>query len=220
MFSSKVGLAVNGAANYISGTHIWFPENQALAFAGVGVMAFHITSGQNRFSGCYIDGSRAVFENGGLSGNVWTNGFECCAGAPGPHGVLLLGDAIGPGLVIVNNEFRGGDVYWQPKTNGTTAKMTGTRIESNSFTGGARGSRATASLTQTAAAQWAFDFCAQLVVPSIDHVASITLQAAAGFATAVARAPAGCTLLVETSEPVSGTVTVTVDSSAISADFV
>ena len=60
--------------------HVWFPENQALCFADShGVMAFHITNGQNRFDGLYIDGSRAVFEGGGLSGNTWVNGFECCA---------------------------------------------------------------------------------------------------------------------------------------------
>jgi hypothetical protein len=56
VFSSKVGLEVNGAANYVSGVHVWFPENQALAFLQQGVMAFSINEGQNRFQGCYIDG--------------------------------------------------------------------------------------------------------------------------------------------------------------------
>jgi hypothetical protein len=62
VFSSKIGLEVNGAADYISGVHVWFPSNQALRFVEQGVMAFHITEGNNRFDGCYIDGSRAVFE--------------------------------------------------------------------------------------------------------------------------------------------------------------
>ena len=119
VFSSKIGLEVNGAANNIVNVHVWFPENQALAFEAEGVMAFHITEGQNRFAGCYIDGSRAVFERGGLSGNIWMNGFECCAGVAGvAHGIELLGDSVGPGLSIVQNIFRGGNIFWTPATPG------------------------------------------------------------------------------------------------------
>lgn len=109
VFSSKIGVEVNGAADYISGTHVWFPDNQAIRFFPQGVMAFHVTGGQvrrreccgdwlsrnaaprppltpppptpprvlplaqNRFDGCYIDGSRAVLEGSGLSGNS-----TCC----------------------------------------------------------------------------------------------------------------------------------------------
>ena len=28
VFASKIGVEVNGAADYISGTHVWFPDNQ------------------------------------------------------------------------------------------------------------------------------------------------------------------------------------------------
>ncbi len=100
IFSSKIGVEVNGAADYISGTHVWFPDNQAIRFFPQGVMAFHVTGGGNRFDGCYIDGSRAVFVGGGLANNVWVNGFECCAGYDGPHGIELVGNKIGPGLTI------------------------------------------------------------------------------------------------------------------------
>ena len=51
VFSSKIGLEVNGAANRVDGVHVWFPMNQALAFVAEGVSAFHITEGQNRFTG-------------------------------------------------------------------------------------------------------------------------------------------------------------------------
>lgn len=78
VFSSKVGVAVNGAADYISGVHVWFPENKALMYNDT--MAFHVPDKGNRFFGCYIDGNRAVFEGKGLQENTWTNGFECCAG--------------------------------------------------------------------------------------------------------------------------------------------
>jgi len=222
VFSSKVGLEVHGAANYVSGVHVWFPINRALAFVDAGVMAFHVTEGQNRFMGCYVDGGRAVFEGGGLSGNVWTHGFECCAGGGldgVPHGIELLGDAVGPGLEITHSIFRGGNVFSTPITNGTTVRVTGVRVEGNSFTGGGGGTRATLTLTQAAATQWQFDFCSLLVFPSIQRV-SVSVVAAAGFPVAQARPPVGCTVLVETSTPVTGDVTVTVDSSALSADFV
>lgn len=38
VFSSKVGLEVNGAANFIKGVHVWFPSNQALAFVAEGAL--------------------------------------------------------------------------------------------------------------------------------------------------------------------------------------
>lgn len=74
-----MGVEVNGAADLIVNTHVWFPVNKALHFNNT--MAFHITGAGNRFEGCYIDGGRAVFESAALSRNTWTMGFECCAGS-------------------------------------------------------------------------------------------------------------------------------------------
>ena len=122
VFSSRVGLEVNGAADFISGVHVWFPVNHAVHFADT--MAFHVTGSGNRFEGCYIDGGRAVFEPNSLTRNIWTNGFECCQrGEPAEgttgSGILLVGSHIGPGLQIVNNEFGGGGIFhrislWPP----------------------------------------------------------------------------------------------------------
>jgi hypothetical protein len=211
---------VNGAADYITGTHVWFPENQALAFVDEGVMAFHITDSGNRFNGCYIDGSRAVFEGSGLRNNVWTNGFECCAGVAGvAHGIELRGDAVGPGLVIAHNEFGGGNIFSTPATPGAAVAVRGVKIADNSFSHGGAGSRATATLAQVAATQWAFDLCAQLVFPVISRV-TVSVQAAAGFPVAIARPAVGCTVLVETSEAVTGNVTVLVESGELDANFV
>lgn len=214
VFSSRVGLEVNGAANRVDGVHVWFPENQALRFPTV--YAFHVTSGQNRFTGCYIDGSRAMFEGNGLTGNIWTGGFECCAGASGAHGIELLGDSVGPGLTITHNLFRGGNVYSTPKTPGATVAVSGTRIDSNSFTGGARGSRATLTLTQTAASLWNFDFCALLVFPTIARAEVVSVASALGFPRAVVRPSAGCVVIVETDVVFNGSITVTADSSELS----
>jgi hypothetical protein len=63
-----------------------------------------------------------------------------------------------------------------------------------------------------------FDFCAQLLFPQIAY-AKVHVTAASGFPTAVARPAQNCTLLVETSVAVTGTITVEVDSSQPSLDF-
>lgn len=88
--------------------------NHAVAFHDS--IAFHITGSGNRLNGCYIDGGRAIFTQNALSRNIWTNGFECCQGAaPAPgttaSGILLVGEKVGPGLQIMNNEFGGGSIY-------------------------------------------------------------------------------------------------------------
>jgi len=109
IFSAKIGVAVHGAADYVEGTHVWFPLNHALAFKEQGAMAFYVTGGQNRFNGCYIDGGRAVFESGGLQNNIWMNGFACCANIDGVDwGIILKGDVIGPGLHFTHNIFQPG----------------------------------------------------------------------------------------------------------------
>jgi hypothetical protein len=97
---------------------VWFPVNHAVAFPDT--KAFHITKGGNRFSGCYIDGGRAVFEPAALTRNIWTKGFECCqrgdaaSGTPS-SGIVLIGTKVGPGLSIINNEFGGGSIFHLPQ---------------------------------------------------------------------------------------------------------
>ena len=219
VFSSKVGLEVNGAANRIDGVHVWFPYNQALAFVDQGVKAFYITSGQNRFTGCYIDGSRAVFTGDGLTGNIWVDGFECCAGVGGvAHGIELLGATVGPGLIIRHNLFRGGNVF--SNSSGAAVKVTGVLIDANSFTGGGAASRATLTLSQSAATSWVFDFCPLLVFPTIARAELAGVVAAAGFPNAVIRPWTGCSITVETAAPLTGSITVVADSSALDNDFV
>ena len=93
---------------------MWFPVNHAVHFSDT--IAFGINGNGNRMNGCYMDGGRAIFSKGALGANIWTNGFECCQGAsafPGTtaSGITLVGDHIGPGLQIINNEFGGGSIY-------------------------------------------------------------------------------------------------------------
>lgn len=126
---------------------------------------------------------------------------------------------MGPGLTITGNLFRGGNIY-STNTSAAPVAVTGTRIEMNSFTGGAGGTRAAMALTQAGATSWSFDFCSRLVFPTISRVVSVVVSAASGFPVAVARPPVGCTVVVETSAPVTGTVSVEVDSSDIDKDYV
>lgn len=207
--------------------HVWFPINQALAFVEQGVMAFHITGPQNRFTGCYIDGSRAVFEGSGLTNNVWTGGFECCAGSGlgnVPHGIEIVGNNVGPGLQIYGNIFEGGAVYSTPTSNASDVAVSGTRIDSNSFSNsflgdGGAGTRVSLTLSQNNASEWSFNFCPQLVFPTIQRV-DVSIVAEAGFPVAVARPPVGCTVLVESNVPFTGSITASVDSSALTPHFV
>ena len=157
---------------------------------------------------------------------MWANGFECCAGSglgDIPHGIELHGDSIGPGLEITHSIFRGGSIYATPATPGVTPTVTGTRIEgnsfSNSFLGAGAGTRVSLTLAQSNATEWAFDFCAQLVFPTIQRI-DVSIVAESGFPIAVARPPVGCTVLVETNIPVTGYITAAVDSSILTSYFV
>lgn len=235
VFSSRIGIEVNGAADYIQGVHVWFPMNVALAYKDTGAMAFHVTESGNRFNGCYIDGGRAVFTGKGLQGNVWTNGFECCAVVPGVnHGLILSGDEVGPGLHITHNMFAGGSI-WHETTGGATA-VSDVRIEANFFRPGgkesqspARAKSTKASIAQTSGtpiSAWSFDFCAALIFPNIAIVRSITITAEpdrveAGLEVVSAQAlpTQGCRLQVVTSRPVVGTIFVEVDSSVPQGSF-
>ncbi|CAE8588824.1 unnamed protein product [Polarella glacialis] len=210
VFSSKIGLEVNGAADYVTGVHVWFPFNQALAFKDS--MAFHVNGNQNRFNGCYIDGGRVVFEQSALSYNTWTNGFECCAEVDAPHGVFLRGDAIGPGLEIFSNIFAGGSIIHEPSSPGKLPTVVESRITDNSFSSAWRSSQATQSMSQVLAVSWKFDFCTELVFAQISRV-SVSLQSEAGFPRHAVRPPQNCTVQIETDMPVTGTMTVHVDSS-------
>ena len=59
----------------------------------------------------------------------------------------------------------------------------------------------------------------QLIFPKI-AIARVHVSAATGFPTAVARPTPNCSLVVETETPVTGTITVDVDSSTPSTSFV
>lgn len=219
VFSAKVGVSVHGTANYVEGTHVWFPWNAALAYADIGAMAFDISGPGNRFNGCYIDGGRAVFEGDGLRNNVWMNGFECCAAVAGVnHGIILRGDQIGPGLHITHNMFKGGSIYHEGSANGSVS-VQDVRVEHNYFESRGRGSRAELTKDVTNATTASFDFCDSLVFPRIAK-ASVDVVAANGFPRAVARPTSDCVNKVDMDQPVTGRVTVVADSSDLAGHLI
>ena len=107
-----------------------------------------------------------------------------------------------------------------PPAPPTQTTVSGVRIEHNYFSkaGTGKASKATLSLTQANATQWVFDFCDVLVFKQV-AVTKVHVTAASGFPTAVARPATGCTVLVETSVAVTGTVTVEADSSVPTVNF-
>ena len=113
--------------------------------------------------------------------------------------------------------FVGGGIFLHPDdpTNVTQLAGTDVIIENNQFSSPGRASRATLTVSHptTATSTWEFDFCDRLVFPNITNVLSLVTAANAGFPVAVARPPQGCTLTVETSEPMTGSITAKVDSS-------
>jgi len=61
VFSALVGLDMRGAANFVSGLHVWFPWNDPSTFDAT---AFYLGGSQNRYSGCYVDSGKAVIPAG------------------------------------------------------------------------------------------------------------------------------------------------------------
>ena len=106
-----------------------------------------------------------------------------------------------------------------PSRPAAPLSIEGVRIAHNSMTRNGVGTQATLSLHKALATRWEFDFCELLVFAQI-AVVKVHVTALSGFPTAVARPATGCRVLVETSEPVTGTITVDVDSSQPSPNFV
>ena len=95
VFSSQVGVAVNGAANLLTGVHTW---NNAETLGGIGIL---VNSYQTRIVSCYLDYNSLVIA--WPTAVVVTNCFFLCAG-----NLVLRASASETeinGLSIVDNEF-------------------------------------------------------------------------------------------------------------------
>lgn len=216
VFSALIGLQLNGAANYASGLHCWFPWNAAKSF---NASAFQVKGSQNRFEGCYVDVSVAeVFSSASMF--TWHAGFIL-----GGNFVLAGGGQAVDRIVITETEFQGGSgapFRLAPSDPSQPVSVTNSFIGHNLFHGpNAAGSRARATLSQTNASSWEFDLCASLSFPTITSV-QFTVTATDGtFPTAVARAPTGggCQVEVASQAPFSGRVDIEVDTVTYDGGF-
>jgi hypothetical protein len=208
VFSALVGLYNGGAANMVSGLHVWFPENQAIAF---GCTAFMNTGGKNRYDGCYIDGSTAVFVN--PTDTTWLDGFVL-----GGRGFELQGRTAS-NFVLQNTVFSGGAVKVDPG-------MAAENVWIGQNPQATQGSAATLSVTSaTPAATYTFDFCKALVFDTVEVVKSAVFSNGLDktkFPVLSVGPGAACPgsttakkiVTVYLSEAAAGTVTLAVDSSA------
>jgi len=210
VFSSKVGLHNAGAANAVTGLHVWFPFNVAEKH---GATAFLDTGHQNRYTGCYIDCSHTWFVN--PSATVWTGGF-----ALGGAGVIIDGNVTN--FRLTNTVFEGGSV--RQLDSSFTPTVVDSYIAGN-LQGGSRpvpGTIATLRQTsQTPLATWTFDFCASLAFPNVPaivtNLAFNTPGSSIAFPVAVARQHAEwqCgNVTIDVMPATVGTLVVTVDSSS------
>ena len=189
------------------------PQRLNVSINDVGCIGLQRSSGGDSSShaceaACCADTSCSAWQ--------WCKDDASCDGATAGDGAQCW---TGVGADCVGNGARKG---WVGQSGGGInpgpVSVTGVRIADNVFTQGPVGTRATLSLTQSKATSWSFDFCDQLLFPTI-ALARVDVVAESGFPVAVARPTTDCKLTVETSEPVTGTVTVEVDSSAPSPSF-
>ena len=97
VFSSQVGVAVNGAANLLTGVHTW---NNAETLGGIGIFIDDPGYTQNRLVGCYLDYNSLVAVD--PAELVITDGFFLCGG-----NIVIRASGAGniAGLSIIGNEF-------------------------------------------------------------------------------------------------------------------
>ena len=200
----------------VSGLHVWFPENQALAY---GCTAFLNTGYSNRYDGCYIDGSVAVFAN--PSDTTWIDGFVL-----GGAGFKLTGKTAS-NFVLSNTVMRG--CLHQPgKCIAVDPGMKASNVWIGRNPNSAQGSAVTKSVASAAAeSTYTFDFCSELVFDTIEIVKSVTFSSLKEndgvfpvLTVGKARAcPGGAATTamrvvdVHLSVAAAGTITLTVDSS-------
>jgi hypothetical protein len=208
VFSSLIGLHNIGAANRITGLHVWFPVNEGVQF---GETAFLNEGSGNRFDGCYIDSSVAVFAN--PSDTTWMNGYVL-----GGLGFHLTG-ATARNFVIQNTIFGGsGTIY-------ADAGMMATNVWIGENPSAAKTSAATLSVTSAAAsALYTFNFCSVLLFDTIVTVKSAVFSSdtpgkfpileVGGASACPGSTTAMKVISVHLSVPVAGTVTLAADSSA------
>jgi hypothetical protein len=215
VFSSKIGVQVNGGANLIENVHTW---NLALSNGGIGI---DVAASQTRLTGVYLDWNDLQYRS--AQSQTLLNSFFLCGG----HVVFAPQsntDAVA-GVSFVANEFwclgqKQNQTITYNTSNGSysnvadftvtgTVAEAGFQIRSPTATRVVTSAQPTTSFTIDFSDVLAFD-TATAPIQSVQY--SITLPSGV-FARHAARPANGASVTVETDTPVTGSVSITVDQS-------
>ena len=217
IYSSKKGVVLTGGALEMTNTHI---------YNGGDGPALEVRSNAVRISGSYFDNNPVVIVDPiavDLSHSMFLGGVGIELRSSKPNAPIT-------GLSIMANQFVIGAgekgmgpnrsdfvPIWLNESAGNFLKPQSTIISNNAFSRASYGDflnqtykfRATEVhkvLEQKAATEWVFDFSEELVFENAIDQVSVSIEAAEGFPVAVIRNITGRKVFVETSEPVTGRV--------------
>jgi hypothetical protein len=217
VYSSRVGVWAGASANLVQGVHTW---NLARGNGGTGIL---VSAPQVRVAECYLDWTDIVIEDPQLT-TVVDSFFLCgarlvlkAATKGTAHGFYGAGNSFnndycpstGTQSVVADESAAAFTAVCDVTTTGTLTF--GTVVPT----------AVTASQTLTSATpltSWEFDFTDALVfnpanIPLASVSYSLTLDAGQPLVSHAARKPVGGKVKIETSQAVTGSVTVTVDQS-------
>ena len=214
VFSSHIGLAINGEANSVTQVHTW---NLANGRGGTGILA---NVSQCRFTECYLDWNDIVFSSPSLvsfTGGIFLCGAHVRQLAP-PSGVAH-------GVYLANNEFVGdycgmGNPAVEAQgvfTSVSDVTVAGTLVDDRYSVRGpaatlvVRSATPTTTFTANFSGRLLFD-TARVPIASVSY--SLTIESGSALAAHAARPAEGDVVVIEVESPVVGSVTVTVDQNA------
>jgi len=214
VFSSHIGLVINGGANSVQQVHTW---NLANANGGIGIL---VNTSQARFAECYLDWNDVVLTQPTLvsfTGGIFLCGARIRLVAP-PSGVAH-------GVYLANNEYVGAYCHMGAPT--VEAQGAFTSVSDVSVSGAladeqyrVRGTTATLVVSSgpTPTTSFTANFTDALlfdtaVVPIRSVTYSLTLDNGTALAAHAARPAKGAVVTIDVAGRVTGSVTITVDQS-------
>jgi len=194
-----VGVEVNGAANLLSAVHTWNGGGTGIS---LGTSASAYGAHQNRLVGCYLDYNTLDMWDPSDTLVESTFFLETHARLRAFHGAVT-------GLIMRFNTYSTSESV---VLDGEFKSASGVRISDE--TNAAKSTRAQRALTAEGATRFAFDFSTALLFPSIPlediRYTFVEARSRAGapptFVQHVAHAPNSTAVIVDMSQPVSGTI--------------
>jgi len=199
-----LGVLVNGAATTLDGVHSWNGGGVAISIDG----SYDV---QDRIVNCYLDYSTLQITNPKfvlVQGNFFYNSHAVLVGAK------LEGLVMKQNIYSMNQYGGNRSIVLQSLSVPTCKDVVIMEDIDGQQTGGTHTIYRTSiqqSLYHWQSKKWQFDFSNALLLPHIDTVTySLTLDEGSALVAHAARTPNGTTVIVETAQAVSGTVTMTV----------